>query len=302
MLRWLTACAFLLLFCLVSLTARAQVPPPSWFFAVVSDPQFGYYANDQNFSQETANFEFVVANLNRLHPAFVVVCGDLTDRTDSTTQIAEYKRILKELDPTIPVYNVAGNHDVGEAPSQTSITDYRANFGMDRYTFLQNGLLGVVLDSSLIASPQGYPAATTAQLSWLKTTLASSAARSATQIVVFQHIPYFIHTATEADSYYNIPVAVRGTYLNLLLGAGVSWVFSGHLHNVAGGLDANLDQVVVGTAGKPLGSFGSGLTLVAVNGTALEPYWYCFAGIPNTFDPTHPPTTPCSQDIDHDTN
>jgi 3',5'-cyclic AMP phosphodiesterase CpdA len=170
---------------------------------------------------------------------------------------------------------------------------------MDRYTFEQNGLFGIVLDSNLIAAPQGYPAATAAQLSWLKTTLASSAAQAATQVVVFQHIPYFFNQPSEADSYYNLPSSVRGTYLNLLISSGVEWVFSGHLHNTAGGLDGNLDQIVSGAVGMPLGSAGSGLTLVSVTGTELKPIWYCLASIPNSFDPTNPPVTTCSQALGH---
>jgi 3',5'-cyclic AMP phosphodiesterase CpdA len=293
--RRLVSVVCLLVF-LFPLAAHAQQPPPSWFFAVIADPQFGMYANDQNFTQETANFEFVVANLNRLHPAFVVVCGDFVNRTGSSAEIAEYKRILKELNSSIPVYNVAGNHDVGNIPSKTLITNYRAGFGMDYYSFEQNGLFGIVLDSSLINSPQGYPAATTAQLAWLNKTLVAPAAEAATQVVVFQHIPYFMHQAGEANSYYNLPLSVRATYLNLLISSGVEWVFSGHLHNVAGGLDGNLTQVVTGAVGMPIGSSGSGLTLVAVNGLELQPVWYCLGGLPNTFDPTHPPAAAaCSQ-------
>jgi 3',5'-cyclic AMP phosphodiesterase CpdA len=287
--------ALFLLVCLFPLAAHTQQPPQSWFFAVIADPQFGMYAKDQNFTQETANFEFVVANLNRLHPAFVVVCGDFVNRTGSSAEIAEYKRILKELNPAIHVYNVAGNHDVGNVPSKTLITNYRASFGMDYYSFEQNGLFGIVLDSSLINSPQGYPAATSAQLSWLTKTIAGSAAQAATEVVVFQHIPYFMHQASEADSYYNLPLSVRGTYLNLLITSGVQWVFSGHLHNVAGGLDGNLTQVVTGAVGMPIGSTGSGLTLVAVNGGELHPVWYCLAGLPNTFDPANPPKAACSR-------
>ncbi|HSW50715.1 MAG TPA: hypothetical protein VLH09_11100, partial [Bryobacteraceae bacterium] len=44
----------------------------SFFFVQVSDPQFGMHTSDKDFAQETATFEFVVASLNRLRPAFVV--------------------------------------------------------------------------------------------------------------------------------------------------------------------------------------------------------------------------------------
>src|SRR5580704_16128690 len=88
---------------LLPATAESQQP---WFFAVLADPQFGMYAKDRNFVQETANFEFVVANLNRLHPRFVVICGDLVNRTAEPAEIAEYKRVVHELDLSIPVYYV----------------------------------------------------------------------------------------------------------------------------------------------------------------------------------------------------
>jgi len=39
------------------------------------------YTKDADFVQETANFEFFVANVNRLKPQFVVITGDLTNKT-----------------------------------------------------------------------------------------------------------------------------------------------------------------------------------------------------------------------------
>src|ERR1022692_4551478 len=87
--------AISLLVILLPGTAKSQQQP--WFFAVLADPQFGMYAKDRNFTQETANFEFVVANLNRLHLRFVVICGDLVNRSGDPAEIAEYKRVLQKL-------------------------------------------------------------------------------------------------------------------------------------------------------------------------------------------------------------
>ena len=67
---------------LVALSAslvRAEDAKP-FFFIQYTDPQFGMYASNANFSQETANFEFAIATANRLKPAFVVVTGDLVNR------------------------------------------------------------------------------------------------------------------------------------------------------------------------------------------------------------------------------
>ena len=58
-----------------------------------------------DFEQETANLEFAVATANRLRPAFVIVTGDLVNRTGDAAQIAEYQRILAPLDPSIRSYS-----------------------------------------------------------------------------------------------------------------------------------------------------------------------------------------------------
>jgi serine/threonine-protein phosphatase CPPED1 len=96
---WNLFLAFLLVTLSLPQIARSQTP---WFFAVLADPQLGMSAKDRNFLQETANLEFAIANLNRLHPRFVVVCGDLVNRTGDTVEIAEYKRIVGTLDPRSP--------------------------------------------------------------------------------------------------------------------------------------------------------------------------------------------------------
>jgi 3',5'-cyclic AMP phosphodiesterase CpdA len=235
--RLLLALFFLAIF--LPATAESQQP---WFFAVLADPQFGMYAKDQNFTQETANLEFAIANLNRLHPRFVVICGDLVNRTGDAAEIAEYKRILRELDPSIPVYSVAGNHDVGNVPTPTTIGGFRTAFGPDYYTFSSADILGIVLDSNLIRSPEGDSEAAKQQEAWLEKTLASAKSNPKQQIVVFQHIPYFIHTPEEAEDYFNIPQPARKKYLDLLKNAGVKYVFAGHYHRTAMGTDGPLTE------------------------------------------------------------
>lgn len=277
---------------LLPATAESQQP---WFFAVLSDPQMGMYAKDKNFAQETANFEFAIANLNRLHPRFVVICGDLVNRSGDAAEIAEYKRILHELDPSIPAYYVAGNHDVGNVPTSASLAGFRASLGPDYYTFSANGILGVVLDSNLIRSPQRDTKAAEQQEEWLRKTLASARSNPNEQVVVFQHIPYFIHDPNEAEDYFNIPMPARRKYLDLLEKAGVKYVFAGHLHRNVVGKDGPLTETVTGAVGMPLGHSLSGFRIVTVKGQTLESRWYCFGGIPNQIDPQNLAAIPCPQ-------
>lgn len=270
---------------------EAQAP---WFFAVLSDPQLGMFAKDQNFAQETANFEFVIANLNRLHPRFVVICGDLVNHTGDAAEIAEYKRILHKLDSSIPVYSVAGNHDVGNVPSQTTLGSFRNAIGKDYYTFRQNGIFGIVLNSNLIRSPQGDPAAAQQQEQWLEKTLTNVKSSPDTQTVIFQHIPYFIHNPDEPEEYFNIPQPARSKYLNIFKQAGVQYVFAGHTHKSSIGEDGQLTEIITGAVGMPLGGSTSGFRIVTVTGKKLESTWLCLGGIPNQIDPQKRISTPCS--------
>jgi predicted MPP superfamily phosphohydrolase len=107
---------------------RAAEP---FFFIQLSDPQLGMFTDNTNFVQETANYEFAVATVNRLKPAFVVVTGDLVNRPGDRDQIAEYLRITAKVDRAIPVHNVAGNHDVGNVPTPdaANITTFVISLG-----------------------------------------------------------------------------------------------------------------------------------------------------------------------------
>ena len=261
----------------------------------MSDPQFGMYAKDQNFAQETANFEFAIANANRLRPKFLVITGDLVNRPGDADQIAEYKRLLKKLDPGISVYSVPGNHDVGNVPTVSSIEAYRKTLGPDYYTFKAENILGIVLDSNLIRSPEEDPQDARQQEEWLVKVLQQAKLDPRRQIVVFQHIPYFLKSADENEEYFNIPEPARRKYLDLLEGAGVHYVFAGHYHRNAIAKDGQLIETVTGAVGMPLGGSLSGFRLVTVHGGTLDSRWFCFGGIPNQIDLQKPLSTPCPQ-------
>ena len=174
------------------------------FFVQLSDPQFGMYAKNVEFSQETANFEFAMANLNRLKPAFVVVCGDLVNKAGDAAQIDEYQRIAAKLDRSIPLYSVAGNHDVGNEPTPASLARYRERFGSDYYTFRSGDFLGIVLNSSLIQHQETAAEDSEKQESWLKFELEKARKGGVRRMAVFQHIPFFLEKAGEADQYFNM--------------------------------------------------------------------------------------------------
>src|SRR5204863_3511835 len=135
-------------------------------------------------------------------PALVVICGDLINTQGDAAQTAEYHRITKKISPSIKVYELPGNHDVGNDPTPETLAYYRKNFGKDYYSFRERDLYGIVLNASLIASPSKVQAEANKQEVWLKAELATAKASGARHIVVFQHQSWFLEKGDEADQYF----------------------------------------------------------------------------------------------------
>ncbi len=259
-------------------TAVAAEP---FFFIQFSDTQFGMFTKDANFVQETANCEFAVATVNRLHPAFVVVTGDLVNKAGDAAQIAEYKRVMGKIDPAIPVYNVAGNHDVGNVPTPEAVAAYVHEFGPDHYSFRHGDFVGIVLDSNLIQAPEKTRELADEQERWLKSELEQAKSGNARHVVLFQHHPWFIENAGETNQYFNLPLESRGRFLSLFHDYGVKHIFCGHCHHNVLANDGDLEVVAAAPVGKPLGKDGSGIQVVIVRDDRIEHRYYDFGQIPN---------------------
>jgi 3',5'-cyclic AMP phosphodiesterase CpdA len=261
-------------------TAGAQ----DLFFLQMSDPQFGMYTANAGFAQESANLEFGIATANRLHPAFVVMSGDLVNKPGDTAQIEEYLRITHKLDPDVPLYAVAGNHDVGNVPTLESLEAYRKTFGKDYYSFRKGTMEGIVLNSSIIQHPEKVRDEEIKQREWLEAELKKAVAEHVQWIVIFQHIPWFLRTADEPDQYFNIPHEARLRYLKILENSGVRYDFAGHLHQNSIGKDDAVEMVTTGPIGKPLGDGISGMRIVSVSERGLCHHYYGLGNLPNQID------------------
>ena len=262
-----------LLALLSSANGFAQTPGHD-FFMLLSDPQMGMFEKDTSWLQESANLDFAMATANRLHPAFVLICGDLVNKGGDVGEIDAFRASTAKLDPDIPLHLVAGNHDVGNIPTTENLKNYRARFGPDYYTFRAGNLFAIVLNSSLMGTA-GNETEDTTQLQWLdqQLTQAQSRGLNAQNIVIFQHIPFFLVKADEADIYFNVPHAARGRYLDVLHRHGIEHVYAGHYHRNADGSDGALSMLTTGPIGKPLGADGSGMRLVHYGKTWKSPYF-----------------------------
>ena len=266
-----------------------------FFFIQLSDPQLGMFTENKDFAQDAANFEFAVAAVNRLRPAFVVITGDLVHKPGDAAQIAEYRRIAAKIDPAIPVYNIAGNHDVENAPTPASLAAYAKIFGADRYVFRHGGLIGVVLNSSLIHTPEKAAAELAEQDRWLRAELVKARAENPRHLVVFQHHPWFLKTAAEPDEYFNIPLARRSAHLALFREFGVRYLFCGHYHRNAEARDGGLENITSGPVGKPLGGAKSGLRVAIVRDDRIEHRYHELGDLPVRIDLNPPATKAAAQ-------
>ena len=267
-----------------SLALSRQETPP-FFFVQMSDPQFGMFTKDKDFAQETLNFELAIATANRWKPAFVVVTGDLVNKAGDEAQIAEYQRIARKLSASIPLYSAAGNHDIENEPTPETVAAYTRRFGRDYYSFRSGTVGGIVLNSTLIHKPEKVGELYEKQLTWLRTELGQLRQSGAKHLVVFQHHPWFLRTATETDEYFNIPSTRRTLYLELFHQNGVKYLFSGHYHRNAAARDGDLEVTTTGPVGMPLGDQPmSGVRVVIVRESGLTHRFYGLGELPNQIE------------------
>ena len=274
---------YLLLAAVILLAVPVRTQSGAFFFIQLSDPQFGMYAADKEFVQETANFEFAVATVNRLKPAFAVITGDLVNKAGDVAQIAEYERIKSKVSRGIPVYDMPGNHDVENTPTRESVAAYRKR-ARDHYVFSHGSFTGIVLNSTLIHTPDKAASEASEQIEWLREALASARDAGARRIVVFQHHPWFLKTADEPDQYFNIPIVRRTPLLRLFRESGIRLLVSGHLHQNAVATFNGLEAVVTAPVGKPLGDARSGLRIFLATDAGITHKYYDFGSLPTAID------------------
>lgn len=267
------------LLCLVSLGGFAQKSQP-FFFIQMTDTQFGFFNENKSFEKERENFEKAIAAANRLHPAFVIITGDLINKPADSAQLREYKRIVALLDPSIPIYHVAGNHDVTNDPKESDIAYYRKELGKDYYVIRHGGMRGLVLNSLYFKSPAGVEKEAAAQEKWLNKQLKKARRSSAAPLLVFQHHSWFLTDPNEKDEYFNIPAATRNKYMELFRKYGVSHIFAGHYHRNAFGKSGEMEMVTTGPVGKPLGKDPSGFRIVKVSGNKVSHQYYELDQVP----------------------
>ena len=223
-----------------------------FFFLQLSDPQFGFMDNNKSISAETEAMNKAVTAINQLKPPFVVITGDFVNNSKSKEQIAAYKSMIAQIDSSVKVYMIPGNHDIGKV-SRASIDNYKKNYGETHFSFRYG-------DCAFIKEEDKEREEV--QFKWLEQELQKT--KDARFKFVFTHCSVFLKRMDEPVNYSNFSLPMREKYVRLFQKYGVNAIFAGHLHNNAYGKVGNMEMITIGPVGKVLGTGYQGMNLVKV--------------------------------------
>ena len=191
-------------------------------------------------------------------------CDEIQDK-----QNRDFKSVWMDLDDSIPLVCLCGNHDVGNIPTHESINKFRTAFGDEYLAFWSNGCYNIVLNNVLFNDPSEAFDIFEEQLEWLEDRLKYARRHRTKQIFVFAHHPWFLYNDDEEDKdllgiipfpeewdapsdntgfrekYFNIERKYRDIVLKLFEEYGVKACFSGHFHqNVISKTSFGMDMII----------------------------------------------------------
>ena len=263
-------------------------------FIQMADPQFGMYSSIsklsesdiaerrerginieytgpilEGFAKETSLFTEAIATANEINPDFVVICGDMVHDAESKEQIQELIRISQLLKEEIKLYWVAGNHDVGDRPTQRNLNEYKGRFGEYNYSFQEKNCYFIIINSAICYDPSLVPDEWNNLISFLEKELEVAATSQYKHRIIFMHHPLYLNDPHEGDNYLVIPSERRSKMLDLITEYEVDFVFTGHLHKNNYKKLGSTELVSTGPVGFPLGNDPSGIRHVQVHGDFL---------------------------------
>ncbi len=185
----------------------SETPSDSFRFAVLSDSHKGWGV-----------FKPIMKEIVRDRYSFAVHCGDLVAQ-GKEDRYRFFFRGLAEVRGKLPIFFVAGNHDVYDKSNTYSLENFRKHCGPDYYWFSWGNTGFVVLNDAQLTIGED-------QFRWLEGTLLKLKERF-THIFVFMHVPPFDPRAGKS---YCLPEMIGKRFMRLMERFRVDYVFSGHIH------------------------------------------------------------------------
>lgn len=238
----------------VFVTAAAR----PFFFVQITDPQLGFKEKN-GMEKGVALLTETVEAINRIKPDFVVVTGDMTNNRFNPEQWEAYSRLIGQIDKSIPVYHVPGNHDL-KPREEGDLEHYIERFGYDRFSFRHKGCAFIGINTCFLKD--NCFEQEKEHCKWLLKELRK--ASKARHIFLFTHCPVIKTAVDEKEDYFNFQSPYREFYLDMCERYGVEAVFSGHLHRSRYCEHNGVKYITTSASGLPLGDGTSGINIVTV--------------------------------------
>jgi 3',5'-cyclic AMP phosphodiesterase CpdA len=205
----------------------------------------------------TANFHSLSEYIDATRPDLVVNSGDLAFDAPTSPKDLDFARSLHDALPVACRY-LPGNHDIGDNPTEIGPVpahpvseNYRqafvSIFGDDRWRFEAAGWCFIGLNSLVMNSGLASEAE---QFDWLAGELAAAHGKP---LALFLHKPLYLNAPDdpelEATSIRYVPQPARRRLIEMLRGANIRLVASGHVHQRSDFTFGHIRQVWAPSAG-----------------------------------------------------
>nr|XP_027204932.1 serine/threonine-protein phosphatase CPPED1-like [Dermatophagoides pteronyssinus] len=218
-----------------------------FFFIQAADPQYGLMEKlenpnlivSKNWTNERELLTKAIKQWNEMNPKprFVVICGDLVNdppfqnQTKRREQLNDLKKDLHQLDQSIPLILLPGNHDLMDKPTLESLKQYTDEFGDDYYSFWIDSIMFIVLNTQYYKNHDQMINEFNEQNKWIDEQLMDAKSNNYTHVIIFQHIPWFLKKIDEPDMDYNtIASKIRQPLMEKFIDANIHYIFAGHMH------------------------------------------------------------------------
>lgn len=248
--------------------------PKTFTVIQVADAQLGFdaavkgskpgatYVNDLTYEMEYLTK--VVEKLNEIKPDVVVFTGDQVHLPKDAEQKDSFNKIVSQIDKSIKVFYLPGNHDVSFGDGAVDSTPFTDYFGEDRFVYSLRGITLVGVNSNLIMFGDPTEAE---QKEWMENEL--SKGRSEDVKLVFGHHPFFVNDIEEEDSYHQIPKAKRTDYFKMFSENGVDAIYAGHLHESALGEYEGIPMRTTTSSAYQLGESKPSIRLITIKNAEI---------------------------------
>lgn len=197
------------------------------------DPQFGFgrEVTEAKYRDDLARFEAVIDRVNAEKVDLCFIAGDMTHRAVDLER--DWPRLVGRF--KVPFVVTPGNHDMGQNLTRENVERFERVFGYE-YKSLKIGRWRFISGNSQYWRPTEEKERFARYEKWIADELAAAKAVGE-PVILASHIPPFVASAGEADSYENFPLKAEGfmtreARLKLYADSGVRFYLAGHTHRM----------------------------------------------------------------------